>query len=229
MTSAITIAIVEDHKALREIFAEHLQNEEFNVFECSCAEELDEYYVDNKADILILDVNLPGESGTSIAKRYRNAYPAIHIIMLTVRADVKDKILGYESGADIYLPKPVSADELSAAINAIRRRIISLKGGDGFPQLDVVKRTITNQLLKIDLSQTELSMIKGLIEAPDHSLEYWQLLELIGKEVNETNKASLTVYIHRLNNKLEELGIPDPAIKSLWKVGYQLTTDIVIL
>jgi DNA-binding response OmpR family regulator len=229
MSPSLSIAVVEDHKALREVFVEHLQNEGDHVFACSCAEELDEFYVANKADILILDVNLPGENGISIAKRYRNAYPSIHIIMLTVRADVKDKIIGYESGADIYLPKPVSADELSAAINSIRRRVIGLRGSNGAPQLDVLKRTISNQLLKIEISQTELAMIKGLIEAPDHSLEYWQLLELIGKETNDKNKATLTVYIHRLNNKLEELGIPDPAIKSLWKLGYQLTSDIIIL
>ncbi len=229
MSPSLSIAVVEDHKALREVFVEHLRNEGDQVFDCSCAEELDEFYVANKADILILDVNLPGENGISIAKRYRNAYPSIHIIMLTVRADVKDKIIGYESGADIYLPKPVSADELSAAINSIRRRVLGLRGANGAPQLDVLKRTISNQLLKIELSQTELAMIKGLIEAPDHSLEYWQLLELIGKETNDKNKATLTVYIHRLNNKLEELGIPDPAIKSLWKLGYQLTSDIIIL
>ena len=224
----LNIAIVEDHKALREIFAEHLQNEGYGVFECSCAEDLDEYYVENKADILILDVNLPGENGISIASRYRNAYPSIHIIMLTVKADVKDKILGYESGADIYLPKPVSGDELSAAILGIRRRLLSLKGNTDAPQLDIRKRTISIQLLKIELSQTDLSIIKGLIEAPDHSLEYWQLLELIHKDVNDRSKASLAVYIHRLNNKLEELGIPSPAIRSLWKFGYQLTSDIII-
>lgn len=229
MSSALNIAIVEDHKALREIFADHLQNEGFNVFDCSSAEELDEHYVQNKADLLILDVNLPGESGVSIAKRYRNAYPSIHIIMLTVRADVKDRILGYENGADIYLPKPVSADELSAAVNGISRRVSSVRASDGSPQLDPLKRTVTNQLLKVELSQTELIIIKGLIEASDHSLEYWQLLELLQKEATDKNKASLTVYIHRLNNKLEELGIPDPTIKSLWKFGYQLTSNIVII
>lgn len=229
MSVALSIAIVEDHKALREIFVEHLQHEGFDVFGCSCAEELDEYYIKSKADLLILDVNLPGENGMSIAHRYRKAYPSVHIIMLTVRAEAKDKILGYESGADIYLPKPVSADELSAAINSIRRRLLSLKNSNGAPQLDVMKRTIAHQHLKVDLSQTELSMMKSLIEAANHSLEYWQLLELIDKEVNDKNKATLAVYIHRLNNKLEELGIPDPAIKSLWKLGYQLTSDIIIL
>jgi DNA-binding response OmpR family regulator len=229
MSPPLNIAIVEDHKALREIFSDHLRNEGFSVVECSCAEELDEYYVQNKADLLILDVNLPGESGFSIANRYRGAYPTVHIIMLTVRADVKDKIQGYESGADIYLPKPVSADELSAAVLAIQRRVMSVRDKSDAPQLDILKRTLSNQLLQVELSQTELSLIKGLIEAPDHSLEYWQLLELLNKEVNDKNKGSLTVYIHRLNNKLEELGFPDPAIKSLWKFGYQLTSDIIIL
>jgi DNA-binding response OmpR family regulator len=149
--------------------------------------------------------------------------------MLTVRADVKDKIQGYESGADIYLPKPVSADELSAAVLAVERRVLSVRDKSDASQLDILKRTLSNQLLQVELSQTELSLIKGLIEAPNNSLEYWQLLELLNKEVNDKNKSSLTVYIHRLNKKLEELGFPDPAIKSLWKFGYQLTSDIIIL
>jgi len=106
---------------------------------------------------------------------------------------------------------------------------LSVKVNSDAPQLDILKRTISNQLLKVELSPMESSVIKGLIEAPDNSLEYWQLLELIHKDVNDKNKASLTVYIHRLNNKLEELGIPNPAIKSLWKFGYQLTTNIIIL
>ena len=229
MHQQVRIAIIEDHRPLRELFSEHLLAQGYPVFACSSAEELDEYFGRDHAELLILDINLPGEGGLSIAKRYRNAHPNINIIMLTVRAESKDKILGYESGADLYLPKPVSADELSAAVLGIRRRILSIRGEFDSPRLDLLKRTISNQLLKVELSEIELALIKGLIEAPDYSLEYWQLLELIGKEVNAKNRAALTTYIYRLNNKLEELGVPDPAIKSLWKFGYQLTGKVTIL
>ena len=59
-------------------------------------------------------------------------------------------------------------------------------------------------------------------------MEYWQLLELLDLEVTDKNKSNLGVYIHRLNKKLIEIGLPEPAIKALWRHGYQLTEDIYI-
>jgi two-component system phosphate regulon response regulator OmpR len=103
MSQDFTIAIVEDHESLREMMVNHFKKENFKVFGGSMAEELDEYFKKNRADLLILDVNLPGEDGLSIAKRYRQAYPSINIIILTVRTEAKDKILGYGTGADLYL------------------------------------------------------------------------------------------------------------------------------
>jgi len=65
--------------------------------------------------------------------------------------------------------------------------------------------------------------MKGLIEATDYALEYWQSMELLGLESTDKNKLNLGVYIHRLNKKLAGVGVPEPGIKALWKVGYQLT------
>jgi DNA-binding response OmpR family regulator len=224
----LKIAIIEDHRALREIFVDHLTGDGHQVFGGSCAEDLDEFFTEDRADLLILDLNLPGEDGISISRRYRQAYPSLQIILLTVRAEVKDKIVGYESGADLYLPKPISAGELSAAVNSIARRISASKSISALPKLDVLKRFISKDLVKVSLSNAEVAIIKGLIQAPSHSLEYWQLLELIELEPTDKNKSNLGVYIHRLNKKLSEVGIPEPAIKALWKQGYQLTENMVI-
>jgi len=229
MESTLSIAVVEDHKALNEVFVDYLTSCGHQVFSCYSAEDLDERFARHRLDLLILDVNLPGEDGFSIASRYRNAYPSIGIIMLTVKAHVNDKIHGYESGADLYLPKPVSSEELGAAVMSFKRRMDSDPSNRNIPKLDVAKRVLTNNLLRVTVSQQVLPLLKGLIEASDQTLEYWQLLELLGKEVTDTNKASLTVYIHRLNKKLEDLGIPDPAIQVVWKTGYQLTSKIIIV
>lgn len=227
-SAMLNIAIIEDHRALREIFVDHLAGDGHQVFGGTCAEDLDEFYTENRADLLILDLNLPGEDGISISRRYRQAYPSLQIILLTVRAEVKDKIAGYESGADLYLPKPISAQELSAAVKSIARRVILAKSTIALPKLDVVKRVLSAGLVKVSLGASETAILKGLIEAPSNSLEYWQLLELIELELTEKNKSNLGVYIHRLNKKLSEVGIPDPAIKALWKRGYQLTEGMVI-
>lgn len=221
--SKFQIAIVEDHKALREVFVDNLQSQGYLVFGASSAEDLDEFYVSQPVHLLILDINLPGEDGISIAKRYRKANPNISVIMLTVKATANDRIAGYDAGADIYLPKPVSADELRAAVGSIARRVLKHVSDQGHPSLSFSKRIITKDLTKVSLSEIEAKLLKGLINAPHSSLEYWQLLELIDREVTDKDKANLGVYIHRLCKKLEQVGMPDPAIKSLWKKGYQLT------
>jgi two-component system phosphate regulon response regulator OmpR len=217
------IAVVEDHNALRTIFRDHLLNDGYSVFAGACAEDLDEHVAKHRLDLLILDLNLPGENGISIARRYRKAYPTLQILMLTVKAETADKIRGYESGADLYLPKPVSAEELSAAVKSIARRVTFIESQDSAPRLDLAKKKVMYNLLTVDLSSNEIKIMKGLIEATDYLLEYWQLMELLGLEPTDKNKLNLGVYIHRLNKKLACVGVPEPGIKALWKVGYQLT------
>ena len=219
----MNIAIVEDHNALRTIFRDHLLRDGYSVFAGSCAEDLDEYVAEQKIDLLILDLNLPGENGLSISQRYRKAYPTLQIVMLTVKAEAQDKIRGYEGGADFYLTKPVSAEELSAVVKSIARRVTFMENQDSAPSLDILKKKIRYNALSIDLSSSEVKILKSLIEARDYRLEYWQLIELLGLEVSDKNKLNLGVYIHRINKKLAEVGVPEPGIKSLWKFGYQLT------
>lgn len=229
MEPTFKIAIVEDNLSLREVFAKHLVHEGFDVHGVASAEELDEYFVKNRANLLILDVNLPGEDGLSIARRYRNAHPQIHIIMLTVRAEVKDRVLGYDSGADIYLPKPISAQELTAAVNSAKRRFMQNRNMTNQPHLDLSRKQVIYQLVNVQLSQNETLLLKGLIGANENFLEYWQLLELIEKELTDQSKQSLTLIIHRLNKKLLELGLMDPVILAVWKEGYQLTQKISVV
>lgn len=225
--SKFQIAIVEDHKALREVFVDNLERHGYFVFGASTAEDLDEFYVSQPVHLLILDINLPGEDGISILKRYRKANPKISVILLTVKAKTQDRIVGYEAGADIYLPKPISAEELAAAVSSIARRFFENVQTNNTLILSYSRRTLTRDLVKVNLSESEATLLKGLIYAPESSLGYWQLLELIGREVNDKNKNLLGVYIHRLCKKLEQVGIPNPAIKSLWKTGYKLNASVI--
>ena len=165
MSQDFTIAIVEDHESLREMMVSHFKKENFKVFGGSMAEELDEYFKKNVAHLLILDVNLPGEDGLSIAKRYRQAYPNINIIILTARTEAKDKILGYSTGADMYLAKPVSIEELNAAVLSIRRRLFQEDASKEHPKLDVMKRQLSFNELKTQLSSQEALVLKKFIDS----------------------------------------------------------------
>lgn len=227
MPDSFSIAIIEDHLALREMFDQHLSTQGYRVFSGSCAEDLDEYATQHKLDLLILDLNLPGENGISIAKRYRAAYKNLQIIMLTVRAEVQDKILGYESGADLYLPKPVSVEELNAAVKSVARRTLENKLSN-HATLNLQKLQLSYTLGSINLGPSECKMFRALIGSPNGLLEYWQLMDLLGLDASDKGKTNLAVYVHRLNKKLPQIGLPETTIKSIWKVGYQLTEKVEI-
>lgn len=85
MSSGLKIAVVEDHEDLRNLFVGFLNGQSHDVAGFSCADELDEHLADNAVDLMILDLNLPGEDGFSIAQRFRAVHPDLHIIMLTAR------------------------------------------------------------------------------------------------------------------------------------------------
>jgi len=228
MPGSFSIAILEDHLALREMFSQHLSTQGYQVFAGSCAEDLDEYAAgQHKIDLLILDLNLPGENGLSIAKRYRNAHKDLQIIMLTVRAEVQDKILGYESGADLYLPKPVSIEELNAAVKSVARRAQD-RVLSSHPVLNTLKMQLSHTLGSVSLGSSECKILMALIRAPNGLLEYWQLMDILGLEATDKGRTNLGVYVHRLNKKLTQIGLPETSIQSIWKVGYQLTETIEI-
>lgn len=228
MSDPIRIAYVEDHKALREVLVDYLTSLGYQTQGFSCAEELDEHFRRQSADLLILDINLPGESGISIAQRYRAAYPDINIIMLTVRGSPTERVAGYDSGADVYIGKPVASEELGAAVGSIERRIRHRQSASTRPILDTQRLVLGWSGTEVNLSGIEAALLKALIEASDNKLDYWRMIEVLGMEVTDKSKGTLGVYVHRLNRKLVSVGLKDPVIRSIWKEGYQLTHKIHI-
>lgn len=122
-TPLLNIVLVEDHDLLRTVTESVLTGAGHKVLALGCAEEVDEALSGMNPDLYILDLNLPGEDGISLARRIRRSHPRVGIIMTTVRSEVTDRLDGYESGADIYLPKPTDPTELLAAAVALARRL----------------------------------------------------------------------------------------------------------
>ena len=164
------IIVVEDHQDLRHLFVEHLASEGLDVSGVICGEELDELMVNQPVDLLILDVNLPGESGFEIATRLRPAHPALHSIMLTARSAELDRIHGYESGADHYLSKPVSPAELTAAVRAVHRRTKNHTAAAYKFRLNVGRMTFCSAQGEVALSKNDIFLLKALAAAPERRL-----------------------------------------------------------
>lgn len=119
----LEICVVEDEEDLREEIVESLQEAGFNVRGFPASRELYASLLMARCDIAILDIGLPGEDGFSIATRLREL-GSIGIIMLTARSHMDDRLLGLQSGADIYLVKPVDFVELEAVVLSLARRVV---------------------------------------------------------------------------------------------------------
>lgn len=228
MDTILKITVIEDNDDLRDLLARDISRAGYLVNTAESAEDLDDLVARSVMDILILDLNLPGEDGLSIARRYKRSNPDLYIIMLTARGREQDRIAGYDSGADLYLTKPISSIELMAAIGSVSRRL--LKRHD---QLDVELnvRTMTLTGVKpVELNRQEIVILKALNESPDGNLPYFRLLELCGEtDLNELSKAALEVRVVRLRKKLSDAGLEGKGIRAIRGEGYQLLSRIKIV
>jgi DNA-binding response OmpR family regulator len=227
MHNAFSIALIEDHHELRELLVDCLSAAGYHITGVSCADELNEVLASQKLNLLIVDLNLPGEDGISIAQRIRKASPDIYIIMLTARSAEHDRIMGYTAGADIYLVKPISQPELLAAVDGIARRVTwkSAKTSKIRLNADTLLLSGDNAIV---LTAAETKVLKALIEAALNQLEYFELMELASIEFTLRGKANLEVMMVRLRKKLYEVGAEKPAIKAVHNIGYKLITPIAL-
>ena len=226
--SAMRVVVVEDHIDLRQVFIDELAREGVTAIGVSCGEELDECMSEGNINLIVLDVSLPGESGFDIAKRIRTADPAINIIMLSARTTEADRILGYESGADFYLCKPVSPAELSAAVKAVKRRVNAgiVSGAD--LAISIMGLSLSSPEGVVSLSKADIAFLKALAMAPDNRLPYWRLFEVTERAANELAKRQLELQVFRLRKTLAEIGVAATFIRSIRCEGYQLTQAIRI-
>ena len=227
MDTGLKIALVEDNDDLRDLLLRDISRAGYDVQGAGCADDLDDLAATMTFDVLVLDINLPGENGFDIARRYKQANPDVFIVMLTARVGTDDKVTGYGSGADMYLTKPVSSAELMAAIGSVCRRLQKLSSNAEI-MLNVREMLLTGDG-SVELNRQETVMLKALIESSNGNLPYYRLLELCGEEVNATSKATLEVRIVRLRKKLGDVGVEGKSIKAIRGEGYQLLQRIRIV
>jgi DNA-binding response OmpR family regulator len=227
MHDTLNIMVVEDHDALRNVTVEALARRGYTVRGVDCAEALPDEPGLFPIDLFVIDLNLPGEDGLSLAARLRAAQPDIGIIMVTARGQVRDRLAGYDNGADIYLTKPTSADELCAAVRALTRRIQPGGAGALFA-LSLAGLSLQGPKGKISLSSHESVVLAAFVRAKDQQLETWQLIELTEKLVNEASKKALEVQIVRLRKKLQQAGADESTIKAIRGQGYRLCLRLAL-
>ncbi len=229
MASSLSVVVVEDNTDLRTLLCNALRKEGHRVTPLSCAEELEEQAGSDHADAFLIDINLPGEDGLSLAQRIRKAHPLVGIIILSARSTLDDKLSGYDCGADIYLTKPIALPELTAALRSFARRRGATLEHLTPEGLTLNKLELQGHQATIKLTAQEAVVLTAMARAPAGRLETWQIADLLDAEVDESFKSSLAVRMVRLRKKLTDAGAEGLVIESLRNIGYQLTTRIEII
>lgn len=229
----LKIAIVEDDVILREELSQFLQARNFEVLEANSGLALNDILLKEIIDLIILDLNLPGQSGFDIAKTVRSQFPKIGIVMLTARTGLMDRVKSYEHGADIYLPKPTPPLELLGAINSVARRVAEKSPSSWVLFTKSGQLIPPDGITKIDLVAIESLLLRALAQAPNYSLESESICEILSEQIaTETmTKRSLENIISRLRKKIQPTlrGHERRIIHSVWGTGYQLCLPLTII
>jgi DNA-binding response OmpR family regulator len=225
MSTRLSVLVVEDHDLLRDATVAALNDAGHFATGVISAEEVDDAPTQQPPDLYVIDLNLPGEDGLQLAKRIRKSHPRAGIVMVTARTNIRDRVSGYESGADIYLPKPVDPEELLAAVEALSHRIRPLEE-DATLVLDLKSLQLRGPAAAVGLSQSEANLLSAFAKASGAQLERFQVsanLSITGETLNAT---SLEVRLSRLRKKLNQVGADEPTIKAIRGLGYKLCSTI---
>lgn len=231
------LIVVDDDGRIRELLRRYLSQEGFEVLLAEDARALDRLLLRDHADLIVLDLMLPGEDGLSVCRRLRARQDQTPVIMLTAKGDEVDRIVGLEIGADDYLTKPFNPRELLARVHAVLRRRPA-REAPGAPsalvekvvfgpfEFDMALRKLTRDGDPLALTTGEFAMLKALVRHPRQPLSRDKLAQLARGRDFEPFDRSLDVQISRLRKMLET----DPAhprfIQTVWGVGYVFVPDM---
>lgn len=226
MPADLMIVVVEDNELLREEMVCFLTRPGWQAHGVDCGEELNAWLAGNVPDIAVLDVNLPYEDGYSIAARLRESHPGLGVVMLTARVRHAERATGYQAGADVYLTKPTSPDELIAVIENLGRRLQPREVSQLL--LDRAGAALTDMSgQRCALTQNELRFLELLALAPGRGADIEYLLcAMTSREDRPPTRESLAVLISRLRGKCKQmLGIENLLIADR-NVGYRLSMSV---
>ena len=170
--------------------------------------------------MVLLDLGLPRKSGLELLRELRRAGNRVRVLIVTARDAVADRVEGLDAGADDYLTKPFSLDELTARMRALLRRDIGREDNvlrRGELELDTVTRVVTHRGQAVDVSAREFALLAALLERPGAALSKSQLEERIYRWGEEVESNAVEVHVHNLRKKLGS-----ETIRTLRGVGYAL-------
>jgi len=222
------VLVVDDENAIRRYLRTALTAQGFTVYEAANGEEAVNAVLNNRPDIIILDLGLPDFDGIEVTRRLRE-WSQTPIIILSVREAENDKIAALDAGADDYLTKPFGTGELMARMRVVMRRLVN-KSDEPVIQVDSLKMDLSRRLVtvneqEISLTPTEYDILRLLMQNAGKVLTHRQLLRQVWGTAYESEMHLLRVNISNLRRKIE----PDPArphyLLTEPGVGYRLRIE----
>jgi DNA-binding response OmpR family regulator len=223
----VRVLLVEDHKPLVRSLRQGLEEEGFAVDIAVDGEEADYKARTAQYDAIVLDIMLPKKDGLTLLKEWRSAGLKAHVLMLTARGTLDDKVRGLDTGADDYLTKPFDLEELLARLRALIRRGHQVKD----PvirvhdlEIDTAARTVKRAGQTIHLTPREYALLQFLAFHRGRVVSRTMIWEHLYDEHDENTSNVVDVYIRYLRNKIDK-GFDPPLILTRWGEGYLLRGD----
>ncbi|MEM0962767.1 MAG: response regulator transcription factor [Bacteroidota bacterium] len=231
MTDA-RVLLVEDDADLADLLALHLREAGYTVDHADDGALALQWALTERYDLIVLDVMLPGLDGVEVCRQLREADRTMPILMLTARGSETDRVLGLETGADDYVPKPFSVREVLARVAALLRRVdFERPPADaderlGFGPLAVYPQQNRVELdgQSVEVTRKELDLLVHLARQPGRAFSRQELLDAVWGVRFSGYAHTVNTHINRLRAKVE----PDPAspqfVQTVWGVGYRFAT-----
>ncbi|MFT3719007.1 response regulator [Pseudorhodoferax sp.] len=230
------LLVVDDEADLRDVLARYFGYNHFDVRTASDAAQARALIAEAEPDLVLLDVNMPGESGLSLARWLREAHPRAGLVMLTGAADPVDRIVGLEIGADDYVTKPFEARELLARVRNLLRRLVPAGPASlaparhvpfGLCALDLDARRLLRREDggEVPVSAAEFDLLALFARHPNRPLSRDQIMAYGHNRTWDALDRSIDLRVMRLRRKIEPNPDKPSVIRTVRSVGYMYVPD----
>lgn len=243
MSAVPSLLLVDDETELRELLAEYFTRQGFAVRQAADAAQARQLLAEARPELALLDLNMPGENGLSLARWLREAHPQVAILMLTTASDAVDRVVGLELGADDYVAKPFDLRELLARVRAVLRRTQAAAAEGNAPAgaaaspvanippsrrvafgacaLDLDERKLWDeQGREIAITAAEFDLLALFARHPNRPLNRDQIMEQAHNRGWDVFDRSIDLRIMRLRRKVERNPDKPEVLKTVRNVGY---------
>jgi DNA-binding response OmpR family regulator len=227
MAEKVSILVVEDEEKIRSALVDFLEFHNFEVAEAADGLEAERVTAEKRFDLILLDLMLPKISGEQLCSKWRGDGLQTPIIMLTAKGQEKEKVTGLNLGADDYITKPFSLEELLARINAVLRRTDPARAvGQKFQfadlDVDIAGLKIKRSEEQIEISKREAAIIQFFAANPNRVIGREELYKAVWDEtMSELGTRTVDMHIAKLRSKIERNAAEPQIIKTVRGAGYK--------